>query len=276
MSTAAAEYGTGDYLYTHVTPIVLSDDMTFSEGAPRPGDPLPRFDLPTADGARVRADDFRGKRPLLLITGSFTCPMTASSNPKLKRLHARFGSQIAFLMLHVREAHPGERYDQPRSFDEKLEHARDLKERDRLPWTIAVDDPAGSVHRALDEKPNAIYLANQDGEIVYRALWAGDEEGLTQALESVARGKRPRQQESRRRLLPMAEGVGVMRAMMRRSGPRAEADIWRAAPPMAAMAWIADLYHPLQPKWRTVAAAATIGIAAVVGVSLLARAISRR
>lgn len=118
MTTIQAGYR-GDYLYTHVTLELLSGDVSFSKDAPRPGDPLPGFDLPTTDGKRVRTDDFVGKRPLLLITGSFTCPMTASSNPKLQQLHQRFGSRIAFVMLHVREAHPGERYDQPHSFKER-------------------------------------------------------------------------------------------------------------------------------------------------------------
>lgn len=276
MAASPAESGARDYLYEHVTPDILSQDMDFKDGAPRPGDPLPRFDLPLADGGRLRSDELLGKKPVLLITGSYTCPMTASSNPLLKNLHAEFGSRVQFVMLHVREAHPGEHRDQPRRQEEKMRHARDLKHRDRLPWPIAVDDPEGTVHRALDEKPNAAYLADRNGRIVFRSLWAGDEEGLGRALDSVARGERPDPQESRRCLVPMARGLGMMREMMQRSGPRAKQDIWRAAPPMAAVAWVADLYRPLRPEWRTFAAMATVGAAAGTALSLLARAARRR
>jgi hypothetical protein len=276
MANAQSRDTGSDYLYKHVTPAVLSSDMSFRETAPGPGDKLPSFDLPEAGGGRVKTSDFVGKKPILLITGSFTCPMTASSNPKLKRLFAEFGWEIEFIMLHVREAHPGEHYDQPHSIEEKLEHAQALKERDRLPWKIAVDDPDGTVHSSLDEKPNAAYLTDRDGRIVFRSLWAADDENLFNALGSVARGETPRQNESRRRMGPMAEGIGYMRDMVRLSGPRAKADIWRAAPPMAAMAWLADLYHPLPPKWRTYAAAMTIGAGLLAIGAILTRSASSR
>ncbi len=271
--TQAAEAGgVRDYLYEHVTPKVLAEDMRFRDGALRPGDRLPEFDLPTADGGRFSTGDVIGRRPVLLVTGSFTCPMTASSNPLLKRLHAEFGDRVEFVMLHVREAHPGERYEQVGVLDAKLEHARAMEARDGLPWTIAVDDPSGSVHRAFfDGKPNAAFLADRSGEIVFRSLWAGDERGLRQALESVAQGERPRERESTRRMVPMAMGVGMMREMTRRAGPRAERDIWRAAQPMAALAWVADLYRPLPPHWRAFAAMATITLAAASAVALLTR-----
>lgn len=202
--------------------------------------------------------------------------MTASSDPILKKLHARFGSEIEFVTLYVREAHPGEHYDQARVAEEKREAARALQQRDRLPWTVAVDDPDGSLHRRLDEKPNAAYLADETGTVVFRSLWAGDERGLTQALEAVARGERPREQESTRRLVPMARGVGMMREMTRRAGPRAQQDLWQAAPPMGVMAWLADRYRPLPPVWRTAAAVATMGVGAAVLATFVARTTSRR
>ncbi len=163
--------------------------MAFRDGAAKPGDP-PEFDLPEAAGGRVRSAELRG-RPVLLVTGSLTCPMTASSNPKLKRLHHRFGHDIEFVMLHVREAHPGERHDQPETHDARIAHARELKARVRLPFRIAVDDPTGTVHRKLDEKPNAAYLVDRHGRIVFRSLWAADDKSLRAAMPSVLRGERP-------------------------------------------------------------------------------------
>lgn len=258
-----------EYLYRHVTRDVLMQDMAFSERAPRPGDRLPAFDLPSAQGGRVRSEDLLAAKPLLLVTGSFTCPMTASSNPLLKELHREFGSEVTFVMLHVREAHPGEQREQPDSEEDKMRHARELQRRDQLPWAIAVDDTHGSVHRMLDGKPNAAWLADRHGEIVFRSLWAGDAKGLRRALRTVAAGERPQPSESQRRLLPMARGLGTMRDMLQQSGPRAKRDLWRAAPPMAVLAWTAGLYRPLRPEWRTAAAVATIGFAVAVLSSTL-------
>ncbi|MFU8815364.1 MAG: deiodinase-like protein [Pseudomonadales bacterium] len=259
------------YLYEHLTPRVLMEDMAFSESAPRPGQRLPAFELPSVDGGTIRSADFTGKRPLLLITGSLTCPMTASANPLLKDLHRAFGSQIAFVTLHVREAHPGEQHEQPRTLAQKMAHARQLKLRDRLPWPIVVDDTDGLVHRALDRKPNAVYLTDRNGVIIYRGLWAGDAKGLTRALESAARDELPAEQESLRRLRPLAMGVGMLRGMTEASGLRAQRDLWRAAPPVAVVAWLAHLFRPMQPQLRTVAAAAAVSAAAAIALSMAIR-----
>ncbi|HEV7268005.1 MAG TPA: hypothetical protein VGN83_24335 [Falsiroseomonas sp.] len=267
----------GEYLYEHVTPSVFMEDMAFRDGTPGPGGRLPEIDLPTAEGGRFRSRELveRG-RPMLLVTGSYTCPMTASSNPMLKRLHARFGDHVEFVLLHAREAHPGERFDQVDEAEQKRQHARALKERDGLPWSVAVDDPSGTVHRVLDGKPNAAWLTDGSGGIVFRSLWAGDERGMTQALEAVANGERPLEAVSNRRMVPMAKGVGMMRESARRAGPRAGADLWRAAPPMALLAWVADLYRPLPPQWRTAAAVATLGVGVAIAAALISRATSDR
>lgn len=67
----------------------------------------------------------------------------------------RVGERVDFATLYVREAHPGDRYPQPEALDRKLEFARELKQRDALPWPVAVDDVDGELHRRLDPKPNA-------------------------------------------------------------------------------------------------------------------------
>ncbi len=92
---------TARYAYEHVSPQVLSEDMQFGESALKPGERLPEIKLPTVDGGRLKTGDLSGRRPTLLVTGSFTCPMTASSNPILKQLHARFGTEIEFITLYV-------------------------------------------------------------------------------------------------------------------------------------------------------------------------------
>lgn len=273
MATSVTDTSGNDYAYEHVTPKIFYEDIAFSPDAPGPGDTLPTFVLKTREGAHIPSDLLAMRRPILLVTGSITCPMTASSNPGLKRLHARYGDRVQFLTLYVREAHPGEEQEQHRTYREKVEHARALQDRDRLPWRIIVDDIEGSLHRALDGKPNAAFLTDRRGVIVYRSLWAGDGAGLAQALDAVSRGSVPRKKESTRRLVPMARGVGVMRETMRKAGPRAGRDLWNAAPPIAAAAWVADLYRPLPPAWRTAAAATTLAVAAAavtVGVRKLA------
>src|SRR5918994_4466121 len=134
--------------------------------------------------------------------------MTASAGPALKRLHREFGDQIGFLTLYVREAHPGDRYAQPQTFDDKLRLAREYRKRDSIPWPIVVDDIDGTLHRALDAKPNAAYLVDIDGRIAQRVLWSNDERGLRHAIQALLAHREYAQHEST--LIPTLSGMGCM------------------------------------------------------------------
>lgn len=202
---------------------------------------MPDFDLRTIEGDRVRKSDFVGQRPLLLTMGSVTCPMTADADPALRRLHEEFGDQVAFVTLYVREAHPGDRYPQPETMEQKTAFARELKERDGLGWPVAVDDIDGTLHQQLDPKPNAGYIMDNDGRVAFRILWSNDREDvLRKALAEVARGGAPLS-EHQGRMVPMMRGIAQMDRMLECSGPTSRRDVLRAAPPVYAMARLAGL-----------------------------------
>ena len=196
--------------------------------------------------------------------------MTASAGPALKELYREFGDRVAFLTVYVREAHPGEHYPQPDTFERKLAHARVYRDRDQIPWPVAVDDVEGSFHQALDPKPNAAYFVDGDGRIVFRTLWSNDHAGLRQGFRALlsddvahARGQREA------KLLPMMRGMGKMDEILGSSGDVARQDFRRAMPPVYAMARIAGVFRPLPPLGRALAAmgvvAAALGTAGALG-----------
>lgn len=265
----------GDYSYDHVRSSTIMQDMSFKDSAPNPGDRFPQFELPTTYGSRMSSTELLEQGPFLLITGSLTCPMTKSSALLLNRLHDQYGESVQIVLLNVREAHPGEHHDQPHSSNVKMEHARRLKQREGFAFPVLVDDATGTLHQQLDGKPNSAWLVDRNCTIIYRALWAGDEAGLRQALEAAAHGQRPAKAKSTRRLVPMAKGVGVMQESLREAGPRAQRDLLKAAPPMAAMAWTADHLRPLSPKWRGFAAMGTLALALTGAATVAARLVRR-
>ncbi len=123
------------YRYDRFTPGLLFRDLRFSSDALAPGDSLPGYELATLEGGTIQIGGDR-ERPLLLVTGSITCPMTASALPVIKELHAEFGDRVDFVLLNVREAHPGAHLPQPATDEEKLSHARSLRERYHVPFTF--------------------------------------------------------------------------------------------------------------------------------------------
>jgi hypothetical protein len=258
------------YRFDHFRRQHLKDDKAFLAGK-EPGWQVPDFDLVTVTGGRVRKSDFMGRRPVLFTFASLTDPMAASAAPVLKRLHAEYGEQVAFITVYVREVHPGERIRQPDSMEWKLAHARMLRERDGLPWTVAVDELEGGFHRALGGNSNAAHLMDPNGNVAFRTLWSNDERVLRQALRAMVEGKPDHPFERERKVIPMARGLARVDEVVRAAGPTALRDLRREAPLVYAAAEVAWVWRTLTPLGR-VALAATAGavVAAFYGLVKLA------
>ena len=259
-----------EYRYRRFTTRLLFRDMRFARKATGPGDSFPAFELLTTTGDRLVNGDVFGDRPVLFIFGSMTCPMTASSAPSVQNLYAEFGERVKFVMLYVREAHPGENFAQSETMEDKLESARALQEFYGIEWTVAADNIDGDLHRALDPKPNAAFLTNSKGDVLFRSLWAADYNALHQALEDAAAGRAMISTQSNALFGPVTRAMGMVREVMERGGPQAVSDLWRAGFPMALAGRVASFFKPLSPDQRGIAAVLTLAIGTLVLLGLLA------
>lgn len=223
------------YRFDRLALELVLDDLKFRPDDPRPGDEVPSFDLPTLSGKRFRSSDLGATGPVLLIFGSSTCPMTDSAAPGLAELHRRYGSAVQFVMVNVREAHPGQSIPQPRTDNEKFGQAVRLRSLHGLGFEVAVDDIDGDLHRALGTKPNSAYLLGRDQVILFRAQWANDTEALAAALESVTMGRAPEPTRSGGLMRPMIRALKFIAPVLDRAGKGAWRDMWRVAPPLAAL-----------------------------------------
>ncbi len=237
-SSEAPPTGASAYRYERLRLGLVLHDMYFTKTDPSPGQRIVDFDLPTLDGGRFRSRDLPETAPTLLVFGSYTCPVTESSAPGLRDLHARFGDRVRIVMVNVREAHPGANVPQPRSLEEKRAHAALLRDVHDFRFEVAVDDIAGSLHRAMSPKPNSAYLLGGDGSILFRAHWANATRALAAALEDVSAGRPLRHTESRGLTRPIWPTVRYIALVLDRAGSGAWRDMWRVAPPMAAAAWL--------------------------------------
>ena len=177
-----------------------------------------------------------GDGPALLIFGSSTCPITDNAAPGLNELYRRFGSRVRFFMVNVREAHPGAAVPQPETPAQKLAHAKRLQQLHDFPFDVAVDDVDGTLHRALSPKPNSAYIIDTDGKIVFRAHWASDTGALAEALGAVVASRAPRRSQAGGVFLATLRMLRNLAPVLDRAGAGAWADLWRVAPPLAAIA----------------------------------------
>ncbi|RVW00863.1 TlpA family protein disulfide reductase [Rhodococcus spongiicola] len=192
-------------------------------GGPKIGDPAPDFRVTDIDGAEVALSDFRS-RFVVLETGCATCPMFGKGITTMNALAYRF-PEVAFLVLYIREAHPGENVGPHRCLADKTAAANLLRQEEREGRRILIDTLDGQVHKAYGGMPNVIYVIDPQGTVVFRNMW-NDPSAVEEALKQAMAGGDP----SRLRARPRLASPAVARRVMRRAGRQAVLDMVRASP----------------------------------------------
>jgi Iodothyronine deiodinase len=200
------------------------------------GSEAPDFCLSDVDGSQVSLSSFRNKKHVLLEFGSITWPPFVGEVPPLIALYRGYRDQgFQFFIIYSREAHPGENYSHHRSFEQKKEYGKKLRELDKVTEIpILLDDIDGSTHLAYGSLPNMVYLINREGTVVYKSDWtdAHEIDGMCASLlrldEMKAQGVPIIRQGVSERLHWIAMDPVQRESVYRRSGPKAIQDYFNA------------------------------------------------
>jgi len=165
----SSEYNYKQFLRSHIA----RDLASAFDRTPEPGERAPDFTARSLTGDRVQLSDYRGQKNVVLVFGSATCPMTAGSARGLNELFHRYRDEdVEFLLVYVREAHPGDEIPAHDSMAEKVRAAEILREQENVEFSVLVDDLRGSIHRRYGQLPNAAFLVDKSGRVAFRSLWA--------------------------------------------------------------------------------------------------------
>ena len=116
--------------------------------SPEPGDEAPGFELQSLAGEIIKLSDFKDTRNVVVTFGSATCPQTAASIGGLRSLAREFSrSDVEFLFIYVREAHPGVELPAHRSIEDKQRAALLLSEQEQITFPLLIDELGGETHR---------------------------------------------------------------------------------------------------------------------------------
>ena len=151
-----------------------------AKAGPKINDPAPGFSLPeAASGKNISLNDFKGKSPVVLVFGSYSCPNFRSAADALKALDRKYGQRTPFLLVYIREAHGGDNWESTRNtregvsiqqvstMAEKQEHATMCTTKLHLPFRAVVDGLDGAVENAYNAWPSLALVVGTDGRIVY-------------------------------------------------------------------------------------------------------------
>ena len=154
------------------------------------------------------------------------------------QLYSKYRNKgFEFFTVYVREPHPGESYGPHKSWEQKLQYARECQKQDGIENPMLVDDLAGTVHQLYVLMPNMIYIVDKDGKIVYKAIWTDHEEvelvlkNLELADELRAKGMRVKPSYTEKiNYVPAEYASGIRETVFDRAGKQAWEDYQKVYP----------------------------------------------
>ena len=167
------------YNYKHFNP--KDYNFTIFEG-PKAGEAFIDFQALTLDGKKVSLSDYLDK-PIVLDTGSITCPMYANTKTAMNKLKKQY-LDVHFLLLYIREAHPGGRTKSINTMEEKINHAKLIDKYYNEQREILIDDVDGTAHKLYGGMPNMTYVIGINGIVKFRANWTNIE-ALSTVLKNI-------------------------------------------------------------------------------------------
>ena len=134
----------------------------------------PDFELETTDGQAIRLSDKRGRIAVFMFV-AMTCPPARTQVDLWTTLHENYDpDQVDMFFVYSRERHPGERgypdFKPTTTTDERMTSARMMSEITDVP--IAVDPADERTLKDYGIVPNAAFVVDKDGYIVFKSQWA--------------------------------------------------------------------------------------------------------
>ena len=194
---------------------------------PHAGEIAPDFELEDLDGHRVRLSGLRGA-PVVVEFGSYSCPIFSDRVPDMERL-ALERRDAQFLVIAIREAHPGEITGPHRTVAEQRQAARRLQVEEGIRRRVLVDDLEGTVHRAYGGAWNPVYVIDVEGRVAFRRAWNHPRQ-VAQALDGLA-SSQPLPPGESVEMAQLANRAPIGLRLLERGGKKALLDFYRTAPP---------------------------------------------
>jgi hypothetical protein len=154
------------------------------------GDNVPNGQVLDLQGETLELESLWKDKPLLLVTGSITCPIAVDTCPSLQPLLKEHDRRIYIAILYVREAHPSElnpatfpaktenepaigfgSQPQPNSQEQRQALAKIFHKRFGDPVPVYVAELNNTLPNRLGTGPNSALLINTTGKLLVKQGW---------------------------------------------------------------------------------------------------------
>jgi peroxiredoxin len=148
---------------------------------PAVGQDAPDFALKALHGEKtVKLSSFRGKKPVVLIFGSYTWPPFRAQSEILERQYKQYKDRSEWFIVYIRESHPAGKWEfvanveagisvnQPNTIEERAAVANTCVLILDLSIPAIIDDMDDTVRAAYRGMPDRLYIVDKEGKIAYR------------------------------------------------------------------------------------------------------------
>ncbi len=157
-------------------------NSNFNADLPKVGEVAPDFELRSPDGLKtVRLSSFRGKKPVVLIFGCFSCGNYRTYSETLEEMYRQRMDEVEFLRVYVREAHPTDHrgptetnakasilIKQPTTLEDRCAVAGKCSATLKINGPLVVDEIDNHVGRTYGGWPDRLYVIDREGHVAYR------------------------------------------------------------------------------------------------------------
>ena len=158
----------------------------FGQLGPMTGDTIAHFNLWATDGSEMDIETIllQGK-PVLMVTGSYTCPVFRNKVGVINDLQVIYGNSLEIFIVYVVEAHPiapdispyfgvvndagnpsvGINVLQPRTYGERKAVVQEMTDTMQFDVPIYLDGPCNEWWYEFGPAPNNAYIIDQNGAV---------------------------------------------------------------------------------------------------------------
>ncbi|MBD2699873.1 hypothetical protein IC229_04450 [Spirosoma sp. BT702] len=150
--------------------------------------------LYSPDGVKFNTSEILAKgKPLLLISGSYTCDISRHNLLDVNALTARYKDKASIYLIYTIDAHPSDvaspysqtnqvslakdnirehiEAKQAKTYGERKTLAQKWKQQNNILAPVVVDKPTNDFWLAYGQAPNMAYFIEPDGTVFYKQAW---------------------------------------------------------------------------------------------------------
>lgn len=164
----------------------------FGQSGLQKGDSAADFTLYETDGTAFHLQSaLQSGKPVLVVAGSYTCPVFRAKIPVINDIVANYGNDVTTVVVYELEAHPhtdtsvyfgyvnpgsqnlnaGILYNQPTTYGGRKAIAQDMMDSLPIAATVVMDGPCNEFWAHYGPAPNNAYLIDTSGMVVAKHAW---------------------------------------------------------------------------------------------------------